>query len=158
MGAEGSAQLPPGVFNDRRCARSHFEAVYKSCIEDDHGTSLCSSVGFENDRRRCRPSEADSALQTTDCGAGGRGISPTGLQLLATSRFLAVRTRFFAVCKSSDLDGRPTRARTWDQRIKSPLLYQLSYGPTRGNAGLAGSACLRGGESKPPPIPRSMPE
>ena len=28
--------------------------------------------------------------------------------------------------------GAPTRTRTWNQRIKSPLLYQLSYGGARG--------------------------
>ena len=29
-------------------------------------------------------------------------------------------------------DGDPTRTRTWDSRIKSPLLYQLSYGAMGG--------------------------
>src|SRR6266849_6740277 len=29
---------------------------------------------------------------------------------------------------SGRISGAPTRTRTWNQRIKSPLLYQLSYG------------------------------
>lgn len=29
-------------------------------------------------------------------------------------------------------DGGGTRARTWDQRLKRPMLYQLSYTPARG--------------------------
>src|SRR5436190_1303923 len=34
---------------------------------------------------------------------------------------------------TSVLFGAPTRTRTWNQRIKSPLLYQLSYGGGPGN-------------------------
>ena len=34
-------------------------------------------------------------------------------------------------CDASESGG-GTRARTWDQRLKRPMLYQLSYTPARG--------------------------
>ena len=39
--------------------------------------------------------------------------------------------------------GSPTRARTWDLRINSPSLYQLSYRGTGRNAAIVGRLAAR---------------